>query len=61
MFYESPLSEKANTESSNLKQDLKKRYTYVVQGVTALVWKLSQVPLNSVTFSDFESYSVWSG
>ena len=61
MFYESPLSEKANTESSNLKQDLKKRYTYVAQGVTALVWKLSQVPLNSVTFSDFESYSVWSG
>lgn len=58
MFYESPLSEKANTESSNLKQDLKKRYTYVVQGVTALVWKFSQVPLNSVTFSDFESYSV---
>lgn len=58
MFYESPLSEKANTESSNLKQDLKKRYTYVVQGVTALVRKLSQVPLNSVTFSDFESYSV---
>ena len=61
MFYESPLSEKANTESSNLKKRFKKRYTYVVQGVTALVWKLSQLPLNSVTFSDFESYSVWSG